>query len=135
MAEYSRLAKGHFSSTGFAKVINLPFVPDRVEFTNYTLANTNATSQNIISAKWDVFIWVKELLLSWYEGYNATPALIYDVVSVNGISSLFPSRFSFAIWTNCMRTYWCFWRYLLKTAAGAPAVVTTTAAHGLAYCW
>ena len=84
MAEYSRIAKGHFTSTGAAQVINLPFQPDRVEMTNYTLANTNATSQNIISAKWDVSMGQGFAVI---EGYNATPALIYDVVSTGGISS------------------------------------------------
>ena len=42
MTEYSRMAKGRFTSTGGAQVINLPFVPDYVEFTNYTAAATPA---------------------------------------------------------------------------------------------
>src|SRR5271166_693913 len=36
MTEYSRMAKGSFTSTGAAQIINLPFVPDRVNLTNYT---------------------------------------------------------------------------------------------------
>lgn len=84
MAEYSRIAKGHFTSTGNAQAIYLPFAPDRVEMTNYTLANTNATSQNIISAKWDVSMGQGQAVI---EGYNTTPTLIYDVVSTGGISS------------------------------------------------
>ena len=84
MAEYSRLAKGHFTSTGNAQAVYLPFTPDRVEILNYTLANTNATSQNIISAKWDASMGQGYAVV---EGYNATPALIYDVVSSGGISS------------------------------------------------
>lgn len=84
MAEYSRVAKGHFTSTGSAQVINLPFQPQRVEMWNYTLANTAATSQNIISAVWDVSMGQGQAVI---QGYNATPALIYDVVPTNGISS------------------------------------------------
>lgn len=84
MAEYSRLAKGHFTSNGAGQVINLPFQPDRVEFINYTLANTNATSQNIVRAFWDVSMGQGTAVV---EGYNATPALIFDVVATNGISS------------------------------------------------
>ena len=38
MAEYSRIAKGSFVSTGASKVINLPFKPDYVEMWNYTAA-------------------------------------------------------------------------------------------------
>jgi len=34
MAEYSRLAKGHFTSTGFSQAVYLPFTPDRVEILN-----------------------------------------------------------------------------------------------------
>jgi hypothetical protein len=84
MAEYSRLAKGNFISSGQAQVINLPFQPDYVRFTNYTLANTNATSQNVISAFWDVSMGQGQAVI---QGYNATPALIYDVVSSGGIST------------------------------------------------
>jgi hypothetical protein len=84
MAEYSRMAKGHFTSTGNAQFVNLPFQPDRVNFINYTLANTNATSQNIISASWDVSMGQGQAVI---QGYNATPTLIYDVVATNGIST------------------------------------------------
>ena len=87
MAEYSRIAKGHFTNneaTVGPQIVNLPFQPDRVEFVNYTLANTNATSQNIISGYWDVSMGQG---ITVVQGYNATPALIYDVIPVNGIST------------------------------------------------
>lgn len=84
MAEYSKLAKGHFTSSGGSQVINLPFRPARVEMWNYTVANTNATSQNIASAYWDVSMGQGQAII---QGYNATPSLIYDVVSTNGIST------------------------------------------------
>jgi hypothetical protein len=123
MAEYSRLAKGHFTSTGFAQVINLPFQPDRVEMLNYTLANTNATSQNVISAKWDISMGQGFAVI---EGYNATPALIYDVVSTNGISSF---------QAGTLLQYGPVYQHTGSTdfsITGAnPAVVTTTTAHGL----
>jgi hypothetical protein len=123
MAEYSRLAKGHFTSTGNAQVINLPFQPDRVEMLNYTLANSAATSQNIISAKWDVSMGQGFAVI---EGYNATPALIYDVVSTGGISS-------FSAGLSLM-----YGPVVLLGGSGGIAktdsstlTVTTTAAHGL----
>lgn len=84
MTEYSRMAKGKFTSTGFAQVINLPFKPDFVEFTNYTVANSAAASQNIAHAEWDANMGQGFAVI---QGYNATPALIYDTVTVNGISS------------------------------------------------
>ncbi len=84
MAEYSRIAKGHFTSTGKAQVVNLPFQPDRVEMINYTLANTNATSQNVVRAYWDISMGQGQAVV---EGYNATPTLIFDVVATQGIST------------------------------------------------
>jgi hypothetical protein len=124
MAEYSRIAKGHFTSTGAAQVVNLPFQPDYVEFTNYTLANTNATSQNIISAKWDVSMGQGQAVI---EGYNGT-ALIYDVVATNGISTFsagqllqYGPTYSYANAGNPT----------FSITAASPAVVTTSVAHGL----
>jgi hypothetical protein len=84
MAEYSRLAKGKFTSTGGAQIINLPFRPGYVEFLNYTAYNTAATSQNVLSGKW-----YSEMGQGFaaIEGYNASPALIGDTVTVGGIST------------------------------------------------
>lgn len=122
MAEYSRLAKGHFTSNGQSQVVNLPFQPDRVEFLNYSLANSAATSQNIISAKWDASMGQGFAVV---EGYNATPGLIYDVVSLNGISS-----FS----AGMLLQYGPVYNHVVgdfSITAASPAVVTTTVAHGL----
>jgi len=87
MAEYSRAARGRFvnnASTVGNAIINLPFQPSRVQFQNYTLANTNATSQNVVAGSWDVNMGQGQAII---QGYNATPTLIYDVVSTNGIST------------------------------------------------
>ncbi len=84
MTEYSRMAKGHFTSTGAAKVIKLPFKPDAVQMWNYTVANSAATSQNVASAYWDDNMGQGFAI---QQGYNATPALIYDTVTANGIST------------------------------------------------
>ncbi len=125
MAEYSRVAKGHFTSTGFAQVINLPFQPDSVQFWNYTLANTNATSQNIISAYWDVSMGQGQAVV---QGYNATPALIYDVVATNGISSFAAGQ---------LLQYGPVVQHGgspvsdFSITAASPAVVTTVGNHGL----
>lgn len=124
MAEYSRMAKGHFTSTGNAQVINLPFQPDVVEFYNYTLYNTAATSQNVIEAYWDVSMGQGQALI---KGYNATPALIGDVVSTNGISTFAAGQ---------LLQYGPVYQHTGSTdfsiTAASPAVVTTTTAHGLA---
>jgi hypothetical protein len=119
MAEYSRLAKGRFTSTGGAQVVNLPFQPDFVKLYNYTVANSAATSQNIATAVWDSNMGQGAAII---QGYNATPALIYDTVTANGISTFAAGQllqFGPTLTVNVVT----------KAAA---AVVTTSTAHGLA---
>lgn len=84
MAEYSKLARGSYISNGLAKIINIPFVPDYVEFFNFTVANTAATSQNVASGKWQYPMGQGTAI---QQGYDATPSLIYDTVAVGGIST------------------------------------------------
>lgn len=85
MAEYSRLAKGTFTSTGASRVINLPFVPDYVEMVNYSAAKTPA-NHGIPFAKWDVNFVDGANIPTVIELFNATPVLTTDTVAVNGIS-------------------------------------------------
>lgn len=118
MTEYSRMVKGHFTSTGGAKIINLPFKPDAVELFNYSVANSAATSQNISKAYWDADMGQGFAMI---EGYNATPALINDTVIANGIST-----FSAGLLLQYGPVLAI--SGITKAAAG---VVTTTAAHGL----
>jgi len=125
MAEYSRLARGSFTSTGAAQVINLPFVPDYVEFFNYSKANSAATSQNVISGKWQYPMAQGSAVI---EGYNATPALIYDTVTSGGISTFSAGQ---------MLQYGPVYKHNsvasadFSITAANPAVVTTATAHGL----
>ncbi len=53
MTEYSKMAKGSFVSSGAAKVINLPFQPDRIKLLNFT-AHANFPASSIPWAAWDV---------------------------------------------------------------------------------
>lgn len=127
MAEYSRIAKGHFTSTGLAQVVNLPFQPDRVEMINYTLANTNATSQNVVRAYWDVSMGQGQAVI---EGYNATPALIYDVVSTGGISTFAAGQllqYGPSYFHNSVASA----DFSISQSATIPEITTTTP-HGLA---
>lgn len=118
MAEYSRLARGKFTSTGGAQIINLPFQPDYVSMINYTTSNTAATSQNVVAAQWDVGMGQG---FAVQQGYNATPGLIYDTVIANGISTFAAGQLLQFGPTLAISG-------ITKAAAG---VVTTTTAHGL----
>jgi hypothetical protein len=118
MAEYSRLAKGHFTSTGAAKIINLPFQPDYVELINYSAADTPA-QYGIPKAFWDI---------SMGQGYsvvdifNVTPVLSTDVVTANGIST-FSGGLSLQYGATINVT---------DVTKANPASITTASAHGLA---
>lgn len=83
MTEYSKMAKGKFTSTGAAQVINLPFQPDYVEFLNYSAAATPA-NHGIPFAYWDVNMGQGFAIP---QVFNATPVVTYDSVVANGIST------------------------------------------------
>lgn len=117
MTEYSKMAHGRFTSTGGAQIINLPFKPDYVEFVNYTVANSAAASQNVAKAYWDSGMGQG---FAVQEGYNATPALIYDTVTSNGISTFSAGQ---------LLQYGAQIQISGITKA-SPAVVTTGSAHG-----
>lgn len=53
MAEYSRLARGSFTSAGTSQVINLPFQPTHVNLTNYTAFSAPA-QYSVTRAFWDI---------------------------------------------------------------------------------
>lgn len=126
MAEYSKIAKGHFTSSGSAQVVNLPFQPDRIEMINYTLANTAATSQNVIRAYWDISMGQGQAVI---EGYNATPTLIFDVVATNGISTFAAGQL---LQYGPLYSYATGAETFDITKHSTAPVVTTSVAHGLA---
>ena len=122
MAEYSRLARGTFTSTGGAQIINLPFTPDYVEFFNYSAAATPA-NHGVPFAKWDISMGqgtAVEQVFSTTGTSPGTPLLTTDVVTANGITTFqagqalqYGARIGIASITKA-----------------SPAVVTTTASHG-----
>lgn len=125
MAEYSRIAKGHFTSTGGAQVVNLPFQPDRIELLNYTSMATPA-QHGIPRAWWDV---------SMGQGlgvgltFNATPVLTSGQFLSGGFSTFsagqllqFGPTYQFSNAGNPT--------FAISQNSTAP-VVTTSVAHGL----
>jgi len=126
MAEYSRIAKGHFTSTGASQVINLPFEPDRIELLNYTSMATPA-NHGVPRAWWDISMGQGNGLALVN---NATPVLTTGNIASNGFSTFAAGRL-----LQFGPTY-------QFTNSGAPTfsitknstapVVTTSVAHGLA---
>jgi ubiquitin-activating enzyme E1-like protein len=123
MTEYSRIAKGRFTSTGAAQIINLPFRPDFVEIINYTAAATPA-NHGVPFAKWDVNMGQG---FAVEEVFNATPVLTTDVVTTNGITS-----FSAGQLLQYGPTYQHTGSTDFSISKANPAVVTTTTNHNLA---
>lgn len=116
MAEYSRMAKGKFTSTGSAQIINLPFVPDYVELINYTAAATPA-NHGIPFAKWDANMGQGFAIIDLF---NATPVLTTDSVDTNGIST-FSAGQLLQFGTTLT---------VSSITKANPAVVTTSTDHG-----
>lgn len=83
MTEYSRMAKGFFTSTGGAQTIRLPFQPDYVSMINYTVF-ANPAFHGIPRAVWDANMGQG---FAAVDLFNATPVLTTDVVIANGIST------------------------------------------------
>lgn len=122
MAEYSRIAKGHFTSTGLAQIVNLPFQPDYLELINYTAAAA-MTDHVVPFAKWDVSMGQGFAVIERSTG----AALISDVITANGFST-----FS----AGLMLQYGAVYQHTGSTdfsiSKANPAVVTTTTNHNLA---
>lgn len=83
MTEYSRMAKGSFTSTGAAKSIFLPFQPDRIEMINYSAAGTPA-NHGVPFAWWDSGMGQG---FAVEQRFNATPVLTTDTVTSGGFST------------------------------------------------
>jgi hypothetical protein len=81
--EYSRMAKGTFTSTGAAKYVNTPFVPDAIEMWNYSSYATPA-QHGVPYAYWDVNMGQGGGLA---QVFNSTPVLTTGVVTTNGFST------------------------------------------------
>lgn len=123
MAEYSRIAKGHFTSTGGQQAVILPFTPDRVTLTNYTACQTPAT-HGVPFANWDASMgqgFATELVYS-----AGTTALTADVVTSNGFSTI---QAALALQYGAVYHHTGSTDFSISKAS--PAVVTCTTAHGL----
>lgn len=117
MAEYSKIAKGRFTSTGGAQVINLPFKPDAVEIFNFTAAGTPAQN-GVPYAYWDSLMGQGTATAEYF---NATPVLSTGNITANGISTFSAGQ---------LLQYGPTLQVASITKAN-PAVVTTGSNHGL----
>jgi hypothetical protein len=86
MTEYSRMAKGSFTATGTAAIVNLPFIPDYVELWNYSIIKT-AAANKVARAWWDNKLLDGSNNPTMVEIYNNSTATVFDTIQTNGIST------------------------------------------------
>lgn len=120
MAEYSRIARGSFTTAAspVPQVVNLPFVPQRVELLNYT--TYSAPAQYAISqAVWDTAMGTSNTVFEYIESGSAAwiPAVDY---TTNGIST-FSAGLSLQYGAQIA---------ISGITKANPAVVTTGSSHG-----
>ncbi len=116
MTEYSRMAKGKFTSTGAAQIINLPFQPDYVEMINYTAAAA-MTDDVVPFAWWDINMGQGFAVVERSTG----AALISDIVTSNGFTTFAAGQLlQYGASQN------------VSTIAKATSIVTASSPHGLA---
>ena len=127
MTEYSRMAKGNFTSTGTTQVINLPFLPDYVELWNYSNIKT-AANNSVARAWWDSKLFDGSNNPTMIEIYNNTGAVVFDTIQTNGIST-FSAGLSFQ-YGPVNQHGSAIGDFAINKAAAAQ--ITTTNAHGLA---
>lgn len=116
MAEYSKIARGTFVSTGAAKQIYLPFQPNIIRMTNYTAAATPATN-GVPFASWDSSMGQGGGII---QAFNATPVLTADNITTDGFST-FSAGLDFQFGAQIQ---------ISGITKASPAVVTTGSAHG-----
>lgn len=116
MAEYSKIARGSFTSTGAAKAIYLPFKPQTVEVWNYSSFATPAQN-GVPRGYWDESMGQGFAVI---DAFNATPVLTTDIISSNGIST-FSAGLSLQYGAQIQ---------ISGITKANPAVVTTASNHG-----
>ena len=116
MTEYSRSAKGSFTSTGAAQPVFLPFQPSLIKMINYSSAATPA-QHGVPYASWDASMGQGFAVESVF---NSTPVLTTDVVTSGGFST-FGAGLMFQFGAQ---------QQIASIAKASPTVVTTASAHG-----
>jgi hypothetical protein len=122
MAEYSRIARGSFTTAAspVTQVVNLPFQPQRVELINYTAYSAPAQYATS-TAVWDIAMGQGFAALEYLEAASAPWILAADYVLTGGINT-FSAGLSLQYGAQLQ---------ISGITKASPAVVTTASAHGL----
>lgn len=123
MAEYSRLAKGSFTSTGAAKAIYLPFQPDTVKVWNYG-SYVLPAANGVPRGYWDSGMGQGYAVIDVFAtDSDVTPVIMTgDYITSNGIST-FSAGLALQYGAQIQ---------ISGITKASPATVTTASAHGYA---
>jgi len=122
MSEYNKMAKGTFTSTGNAQIINLPFQPAFVELYNYSSYATPA-NHGIPYAAWSSQMGQGTAMVDLF---NSTPVLTTGVITTGGISTFAGGtllQYGTAIPLGASGS--------ITSSSATQTNIVTTAAHGL----
>lgn len=119
MSEYNKMAEGVFTSTGVAKFIQLPFLPNSFEMWNITAMGTPAQNNITHAISWRS----ANTGTASVEYFNATPVLTTLNLASGGLSFVDAGTYQYGPTIALASTF---------VTAANPAVVTTATAHGLA---
>ena len=126
MAEYSRIAKGHVTTTlvGGTPMINIPFQPEIVKWKNFTASTSGGATGYVTSGYWDI---------SMGQG-----AAIYEVVTASTLALKTATTITGGVYSFSGNLSLQYSPLVLLGASGgivktdsSTLSVTTTAAHGL----
>lgn len=115
MAQYSKIMEGYFTSTGVAKVLNLPAIPDSIEIWNKTAFTTPANHAVTYSTSWSN----EAAGVAYSFVGNATPVTTSNKITTGGFTFFSAGTYSYGPTLT------------ITGIVAATGVVTTSAAHNL----
>lgn len=117
MTEYNKIAEGQFTSTGVAKFINLPFLPNSFEMWNLTAMGTPTQNEITYATSWQS----AAAGTASVQYFNATPVLTTTNLATGGLSFIQAGTYQYGPTLT-----------ISGITQANPAVVTTSTNHGLA---
>jgi hypothetical protein len=119
MTEYNKIAEGVFTSTGVARFIQLPFLPNSFELWNITAMGTPTVNEITHAISWRS----AAAGTASVEYFNATPVSTSTNLASGGLSFIDAGTYQYGPTIALAATF---------VTQAAAAVVTTATPHGLA---
>ena len=119
MTEYNKIIEGVFTSTGVAKFVQLPFLPNSFEMWNITAMGTPTQNEITHAISWNS----SAAGTASVEYFNATPVLTTTNLASGGLTFIDAGTYQYGPTIALAATF---------VTQANPAVVTTATPHGLA---